>query len=183
MLSDSPLLQRTRIKKRSVDDAKARYSDAQKLEAAKLYLVLGNAALVAATLNIPINTLTNWRGSSWWKNLLDDLKYESTIKLSNRLQTIAAKSFDLVEDRLEKGDFIYDQKTGQLVRKPMQGKDIARIASDFVDKAIKLDSKPREEESVVIGRLEDLAKRFEDLAKKKQPIQVTDVVFIENENS
>ena len=85
----------------------------------------------------------------------------------------------MVEDRIDNGDFIYDQKSGKMVRKPMLGKDAARIASDFVDKAIRLEEKPREEEAAVVGRLEDLAKRFEELAAKKQPIQVTDVITIE----
>jgi len=178
-LSDSPRLRKTRVNKRKPTDVKARYSDAQKLEAAKLWLVVGNNALVAATLNISLNTLNYWKSQKWWRELIDDLKQETNIKLSNKLRAIADKSMDLVMDRLENGDFIYDQKTGALVRKPMIGKDAARIASDFVDKAIKIDQKPREEEAAVVGRLEDLAKRFEELAKKRTPVQVTDVITIE----
>lgn len=179
MLSDAPQFRKTRVKKRNLEDTKARFSDSQKLEAAKLWLVLGNNTIVAATLGIPLSTLTNWKAQNWWKNLVQDLRHESSIKLSNRLKSIVDKSFNLVEDRLENGDFIYDQKTGELRRKPMLGKDAARIASDFLDKAIKMDSKPREEENVVLGRLEDLAQRFESLALKKTPIVVTDIMFQE----
>jgi transposase-like protein len=179
MLSDAERFKKTKVLKRKPDEVKARFSDAQKIEAAKLWLVIGNNTVVAATLDIPLSTLNNWKAQNWWKNLIEDLRHESSIKLSSRLKAIAEKSFDLVEDRLENGDFIYDQKTGELRRKPMMGKDVARIAADFVDKAIKIESKPREEESVVVGRLEDLASRFEALAKKKDPVKVTDVIYVD----
>lgn len=178
MLTDSEQFKNTKVTNRKANDKFARYSDAQKLEAAKLWLVIGNNTAVAAALNINLPTLVYWKSQKWWKDLIEDLRHESSIKLSNRLKTIAEKSLDLVADRLENGDFIYDQKTGALVRKPMLGKDAARIAGDFVDKALRLETRPREEESAVVGRLEDLAKRFEELAQKKQPIQVTDVITI-----
>lgn len=179
MLSDSERYQKTKITKRKANEKFARYSDAQKLEAAKLWLLVGNNTVTAATLGINLETLMYWKTQRWWKELIEDLRHESSIKLSNRLKSIAEKSFALVEDRIDNGDFIYDQKSGKMVRKPMLGKDAARIASDFVDKAIRLEEKPREEEAAVVGRLEDLAKRFEELAAKKQPIQVTDVITIE----
>ncbi len=183
MLSDGEKFKDTRITKRGVNDTNARYSDAQKVEAAKLYMVIGSNTQVCAALGISVNTFNVWKQQKWWKELIEDLRHESSIQLSARLRKIAEKSFDLVEDRLQNGDFIYDQKTGELVRKPMLGKDVARIATDFVDKAIKLDSKPREEESAMVGRLEDLAKRFEELAGKKQPIVVTDVVFAKDSDA
>jgi hypothetical protein len=175
-LSDSPVLRRTRVNKRKVDDVKARYSDAQKIEAAKLWLVLGNATVVAGTLDMSLTTLKSWKSTKWWRDLIEDLRHEDSIKLSSRLKSIAERSFSLVEDRLEHGDYIYDQKSGSLKRKPMLGKDVARIAVDFVGRAVSLESKPREEESAVVGRLEDLAKRFEELAGKRA-VQVTDVIF------
>ena len=180
MLSDHVHLKNTKVTKRKPNDLHQRYSDAQKLEAAKLYLVIGNNLQVAATLGINLPALMYWKKQKWWKDLLEDLRREDSIQLSSRLKDIAKKSFNLVEDRLENGEFIYDQKLGRLIRKPMLGKDAARIASEFLDKALKIDTKPREEEDAVIGRLEDLAKKFEELAGKKSPIQVTDVVYIED---
>lgn len=178
MITDSTLLKNTKVSRRKPADKHARYSDSQKVEACKLWMVIGNNVTVAAALGINIETLKAWKTQNWWKDMVEDLRHEDSIKLSARLKSIAEKSFTLVEDRLENGDYIYDQKTGAMKRKPMMGKDVARIATDFVDKAIKLDAKPQTEESAVVGRLEDLAKRFEELAKKKQPIQVTDVITI-----
>lgn len=180
MLTDSEKFKKTRITARKPSEKHARYSDAQKLEAAKLWLLVGNNTVVAATLSINLDTLMYWKSQNWWKNIIEDLRHESSIKLSNKLKSIAEKSMTLVEDRLENGDYVLNQKTGEMVRKPMAGKDAARIASDFVDKAIRIETAPREEESAVVGRLEDLAKRFEELASKKQPIQVTDVITIES---
>lgn len=168
--------------RRKPEDKHAHYTEQQKLEAVKLWMVVGSNVTVAAALGIQIDTFKRWKAQKWWKDAVEDLKHENSIRLSSRLRKIAEKSFELVEDRLENGDYIYDQKTGEMRRKPMLGKDVARIATDFVDKAIKIDSKPREEEQVVLGRLEDLAKRFEELAQKKQPIQVTDVITVKDFN-
>src|SRR4051812_8815533 len=121
MLTDTPRFKKSKIVKRKPNEVNARYSDSQKIEAAKLYLVIGSNTQVCATLGISLPTFTTWKTQKWWKDLIEDLRHESSIQLSARLQKIASKSFDLVEDRLEHGDFIYDQQTGELRRKPMLG--------------------------------------------------------------
>jgi transposase-like protein len=165
-------------KRRLPNQFKARYSDSQKLEAVKLWLVIGNLTQVAATLDIPYETIKAWKISEWWSELVTDLRSEDNIQLSAKLKTIVVKSLTQVEDRLEGGDYIFNSKTGELVRKPLSAKDAMKVATDAIDRADRLSERPKDDSEQSLAKLEDLAKRFEALALKTQPLQVTDVIYV-----
>jgi len=161
-----------------------RWADSQKIEAATTYLVTGNMRMVAHMLKIPEVTLYSWKKTEWWAEIIKEIKGQENLVLSNKLKKIVDKSLELVSDRLENGDFIYDQKAGKLVRKPMAAKDLHKIAVDMIDKQAVLENK----ESVTIAeenvasKLEKLAQQFEQFANKveaKPAVEVTDVVFIQ----
>jgi transposase-like protein len=166
-------------KRRLPNQFKARYSDSQKLEAVKLWLVIGNLTQVAATLDIPYETIKAWKISEWWSELVTDLRSEDNIQLSAKLKTIVVKSLTQVEDRLEGGDYIFNSKTGELVRKPLSAKDAMKVATDAIDRADRLSERPKDDSEQSLAKLEDLAKRFEALALKTQPLQVTDVIYMD----
>lgn len=180
-LSDSEIGKVRKPKKaRRVIEYKKWYSDLQKLEAVKIWLISGNLKATAASLDIPFQTVRGWRYSEWWKELVDDLRSEDSIKLSSKLQRIAGKALDVAEDRLENGDFILNQKTGELLRRPVGLRDAHRVASDLVTKADAVLRKPQALEAAEQTKdiLARLASAFEDFAKKDKPvINVTDVIF------
>ena len=178
MLSDKKK-ERPSPKARSIAKKGYAYSDSQKLEAVKLWLVTGNLVTTAAALNIPTVTVKSWRYSDWWDELVKDIKAENSIVLSNRLKHIVDKSHDLLMDRLEKGDYIYDQKKGELIRKPLVARDINIIAKDSLDRHLLLEKKPMQEEVniKIQERLAQLGEAFEKLAKNKRPIEVIDVIY------
>lgn len=153
------------------------YPDNIKMDAVKLWLVTGNLRGTAAALNIPYYTVKTWRYSKWWSDLANELRTENTIQLSNKLKKIAEKALDVTLDRLENGDYIYDQKTGQLVRKPVVMRDAALVANTFTDKHIKLEEKPHKDQDTqqIKDRLSELAEAFANMAKKSTKIEVVDV--------
>lgn len=160
-----------------------RWSDTQKLEAATTYLMLGSIALTAATLKIPEVTIHSWKRSEWWQEIIKDIRSQENITLSNKLKKLVEKSFTIVEDRLDKGDYQYDQKTGKLVRKPVALKDAHRVTMDMLDRqqALTFTENVTIAEENVMSRLEKLAKDFESFADKQKErpvVQVTDVVFV-----
>ena len=107
-----------------------RWSDTQKIEAVTTWLMLGNLRATSRVLEIPEVTLLSWKKSEWWQEVVREITTQENLTLSNKLKKIVDKSLDIVTDRMENGDFIYDQKTGKLVRKPMLGKDVHKIAMD-----------------------------------------------------
>ena len=160
----------SRRKKRSPNAVGHQWSDSQRLEAAKLYILTGNYAAVSASLQIPYQTLNKWKYAQWWKDLMVQLKAEETIELSARMKQIAAKALDVTVDRLENGNHQFDQKTGEIRRIPVNMKDAAKVATDLMAQQQKLEDKPVQQqiETTVNDRLAKLAEEFAKFASAKQ---------------
>lgn len=170
MISDSPLRAKRRsYPRRDVDSARKHWSDSQKVEAVKTYLILGSVTLTAGALKIPRETLKFWRTSNWWKEIEADLKTEDELQMSSRLKKIVAKSLDLVEDRLEHGNYVFDQKTGEVRRIPVPLKEAqtTAIAALTQRDAINARNYERLNDGQIENKLEKLAERFAELAAKK----------------
>jgi hypothetical protein len=185
-LSDAPTKQNVpTVRRRSVDGTKRHWSDSQKTEAVQTYMILGSLKLVSGALKIPFDTLKVWKASEWWKTLEGELRIQEDLQLSSRLQKIVNRSYDVIEDRLEKGDFVYDQKTGTMRRKPVNMRDAHKVAIDLIDKRDMLVTRHIQGESVTTDKIEktlaDLAANFAKIAntinETKRPVEVTDVLF------
>lgn len=167
-----------------------RYSDSQKIEAVTTYLMVGSLPLVGSLLKININTLKLWKKSEWWKEVEQDLRVQEDLQLSKRLQNIVNKSLSVVEDRLESGDFVYDQKSGEMRRKPVAMRDAHRVMMDMSDKREILIDRHVSNESITTDKIEttlkNLADEFARIAKQvtaKPSVEVTDVLFGEDSNA
>ena len=190
MLSDSERVKeenRQSVVRRPIDaPTNKHWSDSQKIEAVTTYIILGSLSLTAAALKIPLETLKNWKVSNWWKDVHAEIREQENLVLSHRLKNIVEKTLLVVEDRLEDGDFIYDQKAQKLVRKPVSLKDAHKVGMDMVviqQKLISPEERQMQEEGVK-EKLEKLAKSFEDFAQKqleKPKVVVTDVIFAEEQ--
>ena len=158
------------------------YSDTQKIEAVQMYVLTGDLPLVAKTLGILPRSLQMWKHTEWWKELEKELRQQENMILTAHLKRQVDKAMQVVQDRLENGDYIYDNKTGQMIRKPVPLKDAHKVVTDFIDRRHKLITveEHKANEDSVKKRLADLAKNFEEFAlsaKTKPPVQVTDVIF------
>ena len=181
MITDSPKAKAWKSPKRRGSLARTNYSDNQKLEAVKLWLVTGNLTQTAAALNINLATAKVWKASKWWNEIAQEIRNEGRIALSNRLKTIASKALDVTLDRLENGDFQYDPKTGEMIRKPVLMRDANRVANDLIKAQMDLDQKPADDEAQkqTQDRLQALAETFAGFAKKVKKIEVLDVDYAE----
>lgn len=182
MLADSYRAnQKLTTKRRKITDKHKFWSDNQKLEAVQTFILLGGSpSLTAKTLQIPLVTLNYWRSKEWWKELHQDIKTQERLTLSARLKNIVEKSLHLVEDRLENGDYIYDNKTGQLKRRPVGLKDSHRVAVELLDRKAKLDAVEefKTSQESIEEKLVKLQESFKKLAENNQKVvEVTDVVF------
>lgn len=181
-LSDAPRAQKYyKVKARKPGET-GQYSDRQKIEAVTTYLMLGSVSLTAAALKMSEHTLITWKKSDWWHDLVSEMKREENLVLSNKIKKIVDKSWDVIADRMEKGDFIYDQRTGQLKRKPVSMRDVSRVAIDSAMLREKLNM--NENFTVAADQIEDklskLAKAFSDLAKGVKPKDpAEDIEYVE----
>lgn len=189
MLSDGSVFKELKSSKnRAVGATMKRWSDRQKIEACTTYFMLGgNLSLTSEKLKIPYDTLKTWKKADWWKELEDDIRREERLTLSTKLRNLMDASLVLVQDRLENGDWIYDQKEGELRRKPVSMKDAGKLAMDAANLRAKMNI--QENHTVAAEHIEDrlgkLAKAFADLAngKKLETGPVEDVEYIEKEDN
>jgi hypothetical protein len=172
-------------RRRAVTKSKGHWSDSQKVEAVQTYLILGSLKLTAGALRIPFDTLKVWKQSEWWKTLVEELRLQEDLQLSNRLKKIITKSYDVLEDRLENGDFVFDQKTGEMRRKPVAMRDAHKVAIDLVQQRQDLVDRHLGGQTVTEDKIEktlaNLAEQFAKIANQvtnvKPSVEVTDVLF------
>lgn len=184
MLSDATIRNVAVSKNRPINSStNVRWSDKQKLEACTTYFMLGgNLALVSRTLKIPYETLKIWKSSNWWKDLENDIRKEERLQLSSKLKKVIDKSWDVVADRLEHGDHVYNQKTGELIRKPMTGRDVGTVAKAATELREKLDLQEAHTVAAehITDKLNKLAEAFSNLSKGiKAPLPAEDIAFVE----
>lgn len=150
------------------------YTQNQKIECLKLYLITGNLTAVCATLKIPYETARQWKYSKWWEDMALEIKSEGRIELSAKLRKVAEKALGETLDRLESGDWVVSP-TGEMVRRPVSAAVAAKIATDFLDKQDKLDREQTETNiQSVKDRLDMIAKSLSDMSRKTRRIEVID---------
>ena len=153
----------------------AQWGSDQKLQACACYVMLGNIREVALATDIPFATLMLWKQQDWWKELILQIRDEDVQKLDSNLQRIVTKSLKVVEDRLDKGDFQYDPKTGKVMRIPIKANIALRVTTELLTKQekLRLDPIKMEVEKTIDARLAKLAEEFSRFSRSKDvtPIQ------------
>jgi hypothetical protein len=101
--------------------------------------------------------------------LESELKIQDELQLSTRLKKIAEKSFAAVEDRLEHGNFVFDQKTGKIRRIPVNLKDAHKVAIESIQQQELIANKHVEvaNDGQILNKLEQLAAKFAEMATDK----------------
>jgi len=148
----------------------AHWSDNQKVGACTTYLASGNMSLTSVATSIPLVTLNKWKVAPWWKQMVDDIRSEENLQLDSKLAKVVNKSVDQLMERVENGDYMFDQKTGQLVRIPIKARDAAKITSDMIDRRQMLQGlqvEKKEGATKLEERLLKLAEQFASFGKAK----------------
>lgn len=167
---------------------KGMYPEEKKIEVVTVYATTGNAELTEELTKVSVPTIKKWKKEAWFQNYLQEIREENGQKLDAFFTRIAEKALQAVEDRIANGDF-HVTRDGDVIRKPMSGKDLSLVTAINIDKRQLLRGEPTSRsESVggnlpVVTKLENLAKTFEDLARhgrKPKLIDVEDAVVVEN---
>lgn len=110
------------------------YPDEIKMTVVQQWLVLGNIKLVSANTDVPIPTIKYWRGEPWWKDYENEIRAGRRFEVDKKLSNIIDKAFDIMSDRLEYGDFVFDQVKGEVVRRPVGFKDANNAATSLLQR-------------------------------------------------
>lgn len=153
------------------------HSDSQRIELVTTFLATGNLALTAATLQIPESTARRWKAAPWFKQMVEEIRNEETLVIDAKLKKVVDKSIDALLDRVEGGDYQFDQKTGHLIRKPISARDASVITRDMIDRRQLLQGKKEQEtKGTMDSKLLLLAQEFAKFAQAKQIDQQPEVL-------
>lgn len=154
-----------------------KYTPEQKIQAAMHWLVSGGSAIEASKkTGVPSGTIRAWKhGSPWWPDVIRKLRAIKQDELDAMFTVVIHDTVGEIHDRVLEGDWKYDPKTGEKVRVPMSGRDLAQTAQVLFDKRSLLRGDPtslRKEVSV-----EDSLKKIgENLVKNLKQAKAEKVV-------
>lgn len=139
------------------------WSDEKRIEAVATYIALGSMAETHRVTTIPLNTLWSWKQQdTWWGDVEKALRAELNNDTSSKLSGIVNKTLSAITDRVENGDWLYDQRTGDIKRMPVTAASLNRIASTLLDRRLLLDQM---EVSKVEEEVDSTAKLEKQLSK------------------
>ena len=129
-------------------------------------------AVACRSTGISYQTYVKWIHKPWYKEVMELLKDQMDARLDSSLTGVTHKAIAALEDRVENGDIMTNKlgpmkdEDGELIRKPMSGRDVGVTFATIFDKRQLLRNKPTSvSESVTTDeKLDEIAKRFEDMA-------------------
>lgn len=165
-----PTWMRRKLGKMKSHSPKEYWPDEAKEMAVAHYALTGSLSRVSDITSVPLRTLKNWRTEQWWQDMLDRVRIEGDEELDAKFTGIIDKAMEQINDRLQNGDFIYDTKKGELVRKPIGTRDAATVTSLMIDKRQLLRGAPtsRTERVSTNDTLNALAEQFMKFAKASE---------------
>jgi len=172
------------VERKAIRRSEGWHSWEKKVQVVTSYIALGKAPMVEAVTGVPAGTIRQWKLKDWWKELEGMLREEGAMEMDAKLQKVVDKSLDIVMDRLEHGDFIYDPKSGNVKRRPVYLKDAARVAGETIDRKVVLSKfiAPFQEKASLEDQLKKLAEEFKKLVeqdKQKESKHGTDQVSVQ----
>ena len=160
--------------KKTKADQPGWWPEKKKIEVVTAWMSLGSIPLASATTGVPIETIRTWRRMPWWNEMTQNIKDEDNQELDAKFTKIVRKTLDVIDDRIENGNFQLDPKTGRVVRVPVNLRDTHRVMSDLVDKRKVIRNEPTKSESNegVNDRLVKLAAQFAEFALGKKDMEL-----------
>ena len=145
-----------------MNSPKHAWPDKKRIEVATAHAMGLKAPMIEIATGVPCQTVRHWRLQDWFKDLVDELQREDDHSTDAKLTKIVDKALDTVVDRLENGDFMYNSKKNEFVRKPLLAKDVTKIADTMFDKRNLLRGKP----TSISGKQEQISDRLLKLAEE-----------------
>lgn len=156
------------------------FSEEKRIDVIRTLIATGNHRFAAEQHGIAYPTLMQWKQASWWPELYNQVKQEQRAELGSKLNALTNEALEIMKDRMENGEYILNNKTGELIRKPIGIRDANQAMNNLLTQANKieeLNSRSTTVDESVGDVLKQLAQEFAKFAKKKP--EIVDVEFKE----
>ena len=159
----------------------------KKIEAVTTYLALGSLKQTAAVTGVSHSLIKQWHGQAWWRDLENEIVASRRVASANKLSKIVDKSLDVIDDRLDNGDFAYNSKSGEVYRKPVTLRDATTAANALMQRAAIIEKMNKDEQVVeatqtIQEQLANLALEFAKFNKRDNSKAET-IKFKEDNNA
>lgn len=155
----------------------------KRLNCVARFMLLGNMRVVSEQTGVHYNTLMDWKRSSWWPEMVEQLRRQKKQKTNDSITKVVEQSLEIMQDRLDNGDPFFNQKTGKVEYKPVGIRDVTTIASSLLQRQIQLEEVAQRSEvktDTVQETLSLLAKEFQKWNKSTpEVIDVEDAVVLD----
>lgn len=178
-----PPIEELRLTKMDKAMERGRYTWEKKYQVVAVYLKCGSLRETEAQTEVPTATIQNWKGSQWWPDLVNQIKTADHTKLDNKLSQLVNKALGVVEDRLENGELVLNNKTGEMVRKPVGIRDATRAASELMQRQVQINKTLVDNETkqqTVEETLKFLANEFAKMVNNKPKPETIDLEEVED---
>ena len=118
--------------------------------------------------------------------MVAEIRATQRAKTGQRLTDIIQSSLEVVSDRLENGDIVLNNKTGELIRKPVSLKDAATVTNNLMTRQLQMEeiADKMENTSVSVNEtLKLLATEFQKWSKRITRDKAQDIDFKEQINA
>lgn len=112
----------------------ARWDIETKFKAVESWLLYGNLRLTAEVLGVGYSTLKQWKAEEWWRDVEREIQAGGRIRQTTSIGKIVDRGLEVIQDRLENGEVVLDQKSGELVRRPVALRDVGGVVSNLMQR-------------------------------------------------
>ena len=160
----------------------SKYGIQERIQVAVAFLIHGNVSRTSEATGIPKTTIRDWRNTEWWVQLSEEVRAEKEHEFQAGFSRIVESAIGQVEDRLQNGDakLLRGAEGHEERRVPVSAKDAVVIAGISYDKLRLSLNLPSTIRASSDNNLENLARKFEEIAKKYQH-EVIDVTPLADE--
>lgn len=160
-----------------IKNLQEKHSWEKKYQVVGCYMELSSLQKTADVCKVGVATISGWKKQPWWSEIEARILREKALEHDGKLSKIIDRALAIVEDRLENGEQVLNNKTGTLVSKPVSLRDTTNTLSALAarQKNVRNElSGVSEEKASVKETLALLAKEFalmnKSLAKRKPEI-------------
>lgn len=150
--------------------ANGTYTPEEKIEAVMAYMVTGTSRKASKICGVPEGTIRWWKSQSlWWDDTMAECRRKKQDELDSMTTNVIHKAVEQIEDRVQHGNKKFT-KDGEEYQAPLTAQELSMVVGIIFDKRqlLRGDVTSRTASSSESERLNDLQKRFEEMAHEVQ---------------
>lgn len=112
-----------------IKNLQEKHSWEKKHQVVGCYMELSSLQKTADVCKVGTATISAWKKQDWWPEVEARILREKALEHDGKLSKIIDKALSIVEDRLQNGEQVLNNKTGTLVSKPVSLRDTTNTLS------------------------------------------------------